>query len=245
MSRIKRSFKIIIAVIFILIIYISSSIWLSYNHLTVRTFPYTTSKVSAPLRIAVLADLHDNTFGEANEKLVDKVMEQSPDLVLLVGDFLNGNSKDDSVPMEFIDSLLKKCELPMYFAPGNHELEYQAAGHPDIFEKIKAAGIPVLDENFVDIKVGGEKLRLGGVYDYAFGSGPVYNEAALAKEEVKEFLYEFQDTDDLKIMMSHRPDSFIFGDAAKVWDIDLVVSGHLHGGQVVIPFLGGLYAGDQ
>ena len=46
-------------------------------------------------------------------------------------------------------------------------------------------------------------------------------------------------------MMAHRPDSFIFGNASQVWDIDLVVSGHTHGGQVRLPYLGGLYVGDQ
>ena len=46
-------------------------------------------------------------------------------------------------------------------------------------------------------------------------------------------------------MISHRPDSFIFGNASEVWDINLIVSAHNHGGQVVIPFLGGFYGGDQ
>ena len=46
-------------------------------------------------------------------------------------------------------------------------------------------------------------------------------------------------------MLSHRPDSFIFGDASVVWDVDLVISGHNHGGQVIIPFKGGLFGGDQ
>lgn len=62
---------------------------------------------------------------------------------------------------------------------------------------------------------------------------------------MKHFLEEFEDTDAFKIMISHRPDSFIFGEAAEEWDIDLVVSGHLHGGQVVVPLLGGVYGGDQ
>ena len=65
------------------------------------------------------------------------------------------------------------------------------------------------------------------------------------EEGVYDFLTDFQDTSNYKIMMAHRPDSFIFGNASQVWDIDLVVSGHNHGGQVVIPFVGGLYGGDQ
>lgn len=62
---------------------------------------------------------------------------------------------------------------------------------------------------------------------------------------VRNFLEEFQNTDRYKIMLCHRPDSFVFGDASDYWKIDLVISGHDHGGQVVIPFKGGLYGGDQ
>lgn len=46
-------------------------------------------------------------------------------------------------------------------------------------------------------------------------------------------------------MLSHRPESYVFGDASKTWDIDLIICGHVHGGQVVVPFIGGLYGGDQ
>jgi predicted MPP superfamily phosphohydrolase len=59
------------------------------------------------------------------------------------------------------------------------------------------------------------------------------------------FLKDFVDTDHLKLMLSHRPDSFIFSDASRRWDIDLVFSGHMHGGQMVLPFFGGVYGGDQ
>ena len=62
---------------------------------------------------------------------------------------------------------------------------------------------------------------------------------------IQQLLTSFCDTSSLKIMMAHRPDSFVFGDVSSVYDIDLVVSGHDHGGQVVVPFLGGLYGGDQ
>ena len=59
------------------------------------------------------------------------------------------------------------------------------------------------------------------------------------------FLQDFQATDRCKILLCHRPDSFVFGEAARTWDVDLVISGHLHGGQVVLPLLGGVYGGDQ
>ena len=87
-------------------------------------------------------------------------------------------------------------------------------------------------------------MRLGGLYDYAFGLNG-NNDALAAPNDTLSFLKDFQNTDRMKIMLSHRPDSFIFGDASKVWDVDLVISGHNHGGQVVIPFFGGLYGGDQ
>ena len=102
----------------------------------------------------------------------------------------------------------------------------------------------MLDKEYTDLDVNGTQIRLGGMYDYAFGLNG-NNDAMSAPDDTLNFLEDFQDTDRLKIMMAHRPDSFIFGNASRVWDVDLVISGHNHGGQVVLPFLGGLYGGDQ
>ena len=177
-----------------------------------------------------------------NRELAEKVKEQEPDLILLLGDMLNGSSSSASVPLELIE-LLKET-APVYYALGNHELEYEEKGHPELIRELEEAGAEVLEKEYVDLTVGGVKLRLGGMYEYAFGLNG-NNDALAAPEDVLDFLLEFQDTDRLKIMMSHRPDSFIFGDASQVWDIDLVISAHSHGGQVVLPFAGGLYGGDQ
>ena len=144
----------------------------------------------------------------------------------------------DELPIDLKDT------APVYYALGNHELDYMENGHPDLIEELENAGAVVLDKNYVDIEINETKVRLGGLYDYAFGLND-NNDAMSAPADIRSFLQDFQNTDSLKIMLSHRPDSFIFGDASKVWDVDLVVSGHNHGGQVVIPFLGGLYGGDQ
>ena len=82
------------------------------------------------------------------------------------------------------------------------------------------------------------------MYDYAFGLDG-NNTALAAPEDVLTFLMDYQNTDRVKIMLSHRPESYVFGDASKTWDIDLIICGHVHGGQVVFPFIGGLYGGDQ
>lgn len=95
-----------------------------------------------------------------------------------------------------------------------------------------------------DVEIGGCKVRIGGMYEYAFALDGD-NSAENLTGDVRDFLEEFQNTDRYKIMLCHRPDSFVFGDASDYWKIDLVISGHDHGGQVVIPFKGGLYGGDQ
>ena len=226
-----------------LVIIIIQGIWESYNILEINGYPFHTSKASNSFKIVVIADLHDHEFTSGNLRLVDKIRTENPDLILMVGDFLNGDSEDARVPLEFIENL--GTDTPIYFSLGNHEIDYMDTGHPELIEQLEEAGAVVVEKEYEDIDIDDTPVRIGGMYDYAYGAGSIENEAKLAKPEVKEFLEDFQDTDVLKIMMAHRPDSFIFGDASKVWGIDLVVSGHLHGGQVVLPLLGGLYAGDQ
>ena len=240
-SKSKKRIFLLMAIILIVCFFIS--IFLSHFALSVNTFIYPTPVASSTIRLCVLADLHDRSFGKGNLRLVSKVESVKPDIIILAGDMVNHDTSKAYVTFELIEQL--KDIAPVYFAMGNHEIEYRDRLDHSFESKIEDAGAVVLDEDYEDIEVNGNNIRIGGLYAYAFGSGATENEAALAKPEVKTFLEEFQDTDKLKIMMSHRPDSFIFGDASKAWNVDLVISGHLHGGQVVIPFLGGVFGGDQ
>lgn len=231
-----------LTVILILIFVISGlSLWASANYLVVREFAYSADDKAGNVRMVVLSDLHDCEFGENNKKLITKVNEQSPDVILLVGDFLNEDSDSSVVACNLIQALSDIA--PVYFSLGNHEEAYMQS-HPKLIDELENAGAVVLEKEYADLDINGTKLRLGGMYDYAFGLNG-NNDAAAAPEEMKNFLEDFQNTDSLKVMMAHRPDSFIFGDAAEYWDVDLVVSGHNHGGQIVVPFLGGLFGGDQ
>ena len=240
----SKSFKLIFSLILLLLIgSIGITTFCSFYCLSINTYTYSTTKVSSPIRLCVLSDLHDRFFGEGNSRLVAKVKSVNPDLIILDGDMVNHDTTKAYITVELIEQL--KDIAPVYFAMGNHEIEYRDRLDHSFESKIEAAGAVILDEAYLDLEVNGNNIRLGGLYDYAFGSGATDNEAAMAKPEVKSFLEDFQNTEALKIMMSHRPDSFVFGDASKVWDIDLVISGHIHGGQVVLPFLGGVFGGDQ
>ena len=232
----------LILIVVAFVIYILVSLWVSTNYIVIREYTADTGKSDTGFRAVVVSDLHDHRFGGDNEKLAEKIREIAPDVIIMDGDMLNAESADASVPLELIGLL--KDTAPIYYALGNHELSYMENGHSDLQEELESAGVVVLDKNYVDIEINGTQVRLGGLYDYAFGLNG-NNDALAAPSDTLSFLQDFQNTDRMKIMLSHRPDSFIFGDASKVWDVDLVISGHNHGGQVVIPFLGGLYGGDQ
>ena len=249
MSKIKKVVYGILLCIALMLLLIVLGIYVSYNTLKINDFTLHSSKIDTPLTMVVLADLHDYEFGSNNQKLVDQVAKQQPDAILMVGDFINKYSKDTDVLLELTEQLVEIA--PVYFSWGNHELGYvELHAEADLitFEKqLSDAGVVVLDKRYQDVEIAGQTIRIGGMYDYAFALDSTNSCSPDTMDpEVYQFLTEFQEPDDIfKLMLAHRPDSFVLGKASQTWDIDLVVSGHMHGGQVVLPFLGGVVGGDQ
>ena len=255
----KNKTVILLLIILLILIWFVGEILISYHWMkvnrypvTVRNLPYTDTVTDAGFKMVVLSDLHDHEFGKDNEQLIRRVKEQNPELIILDGDMLNEDSKSDRVPVRLVEGLEEIA--PVYYALGNHELDYIGAAegkkmqkHPEdsgLVKDLTDAGACVLEEGYRDVEIGGCKVRIGGMYEYAFALDGD-NSAENLTGDARDFLKDFQNTDWYKIMLCHRPDSFIFGDASDYWKVDLVISGHNHGGQVVIPFKGGLYGGDQ
>ena len=109
---------------------------------------------------------------------------------------------------------------------------------------IRDAGGCVLQKTWTDIEVKGTKIRIGAAYEDMY-SLDENNPGATMQPGMYSFLEGFQDTDALTIYMAHRPSSFLLGNAASLWDIDVVMSGHEHGGQVVLPLAGGLFSRER
>lgn len=240
----KNILKIIVILIVIIILLITTEVIISYKCLTVTNYKIKSDKIKESTRIVLISDLHDNEFGNNNQKLIDKIKDQKPDLILLDGDMINEEADHADSVCHLVKELKKTA--PVYYALGNHEKGYLKRKTSELLGQLKAAGAQVLEKEYKDITANGNQIRIGGFYEYAFA---VDDKGNMSKERMKpkirKFLEDFQSSDSFKIMMSHRPDSFIFGHAVDTWKIDLVVSGHAHGGQVRIPFIGGLYGADQ
>lgn len=240
----KRKWPVLLAALCLLAVWCARGVWVSYHDPVVRRWEVPLDTLTVPVRAAVLADLHDRDFDEGNQTLLDLTAAAEPDLILLAGDLLNDVSPDSHVVTELVENLT--AIAPVYFAWGNHELDYMAAGHEALAAEVEAAGAVILEKNWVDLTVNGAELRLGGLYGYAFAQDDHNTcDPARMDPEVYQFLTDYQDTDRCKVLLSHRPDSFALGEASATWEVDLVISGHDHGGQVVLPLLGGLYGGDQ
>ena len=183
---------------------------------------------------------HNSEFGEDNARLVSTVRTQSPDLILLTGDLLNSDEQRTDIATNLIAQL---CDIaPVYFSNGNHEIEYEERYGVDIDELYREAGAVVLEKEYQDITVKNQKIRLGGLYGYCLPGK--YLETGEANPEETEFLEAFLDTDLPKILMCHMPVCWMINGSLDDWDVDYVFAGHLHGGEVILPFVGGLYGPD-
>ena len=233
----KKMIYISIIVVICLCLIISYFIYISYYKVSVTEYKISSDKINNDVNIVMIADVHDNHC-KVKSKVVERIRELDPDIILCVGDIIDNQSESNKSTIDFLKSLSDITDV--YFSLGNHELEYLQSD--ELIEDIKNIGVTLLDKEYIDVNVNGNQIRLGGMYDYAFSQ----DDGTITKESMHDnaaykFLTSMEDTSSFKLMMAHRPDSFIFGEAYK-WDLDLVVSGHYHGGQVILPFIGGLYA---
>ena len=179
------------------------------------------------MRIAQISDIHMGGWMNAErlQHAVDTVLYQKPDVILLTGDFLTGNTfKDDHQKYtEELKSILSPLakSIPSFAILGNHDYWTDAKA---VREMLKLSGIMDLTNAIFTLARGNEHLHLCGVDDIWEGD-----------VRLDEVINQLKD-ESAAILMAHEPD---FADtSAGTGRFDLQVSGHSHGGQVVIPFYG-------
>ena len=235
----------------------------SYKDPIVTEVNIESSKVTKPIRFVFIADLHENVFGENNQQLYDQLKELDPEFILIGGDIINWTSDNDEYAMDVIRNLAGITNV--YCSIGNHEVEYMHArgeigftgkdrdnsalileksDENGFIRRIEKAGATVLQKDWTDIEINGVNLRIGGAYEGMFSLDPG-NPKETMQQGMYSFLTSFQDTNSLTLYMTHRPYSFLHGNVSELWNIDVVMCGHEHGGQVVLPGLGGLFSRER
>lgn len=236
----KQKHRIIIYIVIVIIICVllfAVDLILSQKYISVTRYRYQNPEIKYNIKIVHLTDLHNYQYGDENRRLINKVKNESPDVIFLTGDMLNADEERTDILMNLIQQLVKIA--PVYASLGNHEIEYmQLSGNRNLIAQMEEAGATVLDKKYIDIEIKNQKIRLGGIYGYVLSPD--------AQEDPEQtFMEEFQDTDRFKILLSHMPEGLLLWKSMEHWDVDLVFSGHVHGGQMRIPFVGGLYDPEE
>lgn len=214
--------------------------------LAIRYYTEETDKVTRPVRLAVLTDLHSTFYGKEQEELIQAIDGRQPDAILLVGDIA-----DDEVPHDGTKVLLSAIgeRYPCFYVTGNHE--YWSGEEKEIKEMIASYGVRVLEGESTVLDVNGQTIRICGVDDPdGYGQRHRYDPGAMAEWENQLMKCRLDlDGEHYSVLLSHRPELVSYYTHQPEDDaegFDLVTAGHAHGGQVRIPgILNGLLAPNQ
>lgn len=256
-SRLKPVFLTVICLALVyIVLYIGGSCRFETTFYRVGT-----GKLKQPVRVIGLTDLHNAQFGKENEKLVSRIRELNPDIIVIAGDMVTMGSDNIETAVSLCRRLVSIA--PVFYSYGNHENEmvYGSDFTPSFLEENKQniygtdgenpdfgnipmedsrlpqalseAGVVLLNNSAERIRIGEDVVDLAGINSE---SGAYYPYSNQMIDEVLS-----RDTENLKIILAHRP-TVSKAIASQEWlHYDLLFCGHTHGGLIRIPGLGGMF----
>ncbi|ONK24775.1 metallophosphoesterase [Siminovitchia sp. FSL H7-0308] len=233
MSKKRKLIRIILLFCFI-------SLFLYFNNHWLQTSSYEiySERVPKPfdgLTIVQLSDLHDATFGDKQNRLVEKVKNLHPDVIFITGDIVDSNRYDLENSLDLVRQLVTLSDV--YYVTGNHEVAVNQV--EEINASLKKLGVHVLTNDAKTFTIDGEQLVIAGIEDPLM-KGLDYPDKAVT-DSLEEAFTGIRGQP-YSILLSHRPEVF---DVYVKKEIDLAFTGHAHGGQIRLPFIGGLIAPGQ
>ncbi len=212
-------------------------LWWGNNALTVSRYEISNPKIPSEFsgfRIVQLSDVHNKDFGG---RLSEKVTSLSPDIIVITGDLIDSRRTDVSVAEKLIGELTPIA--PVYYITGNHESRIEE--YSVLREALEKNGIEILDGKTVEIEKNGGRITLTGIDDATFfGSGEMSEKVMIFAQKLKELAENREGG--FGILLSHRPELIdIYADCG----FDLAFTGHAHGGQIRLPFIGGILTPNQ
>ena len=232
--------RIIIVAVLLLITILSGVLIYEDKNIELNTYEITSEDLSAEFdgyRIAHISDFHNAVFGKDNSKLINMLKEAKPDIIAITGDIIDSRRTDIDVSFAFVEQILKIA--PCYYVTGNHEVRVSDE-YALLKDKMAQAGVIILENDKLTIECEDSFIEIIGLEDPTFSViGTTDEEAEVVADELPKLT---KSNDNFTLLLSHKPEFF---DIYVENDIDLVLSGHAHGGQFIIPYVGGLIAPGQ
>lgn len=221
----------VLAVFFLIVMVIDG------NRFHVVKYELHSNKIKKEHRYVVLSDLHNKTYGQKNEKLIKSIHKLNPEAILIAGDILTSKpGKSYDVALDLITNLAKK--YPIYYGMGNHETRLFL--YPEVYGDMGERYLRDLNKVSVDFLKNesldcGDSIRITGL-DMNRDYYKRFKKHPMDSVYLKDTLGEAK-ADKYEILLAHNPDYF---EEYAAWGADLVLSGHVHGGMMRLPVLGGV-----
>lgn len=225
----------------IIVFFLSLFVWALTENKALGVTNYTVDCSDNPnlsgFTVVHISDLHNEEFGEDQQKLLLMVAECDPDMIAITGDLIDCRTPDVETAMKFVEGAVKIA--PVFYVPGNHE-SWVLEEYEKLCRAMEEAGVFLMADRMESIVYNGEEILCMGVKDPDFyhSMGTLGDEKVM-EENLRQFVYE---KEDYTLLLSHRPELFsVYCENV----MDLTIAGHAHGGQFRLPLLGGLAAPDQ
>lgn len=227
----KRSIVIMICLLILVTVII-----LGFDtRLVVTNYIYENNKIPDSFngyRIVQISDFHCEEFGRKEEKLIAAVKECKPDMIVFTGDLIDGNHKIDNA-YYLLNGLAGIA--PMYAIEGNHESD-NSHTYLQLLELFRVNNIEYLGNEYIKISKGNDSIHLFGLTEQYYNQYKKMYDVSEIRALVKLAKNEFN------ILLYHYANEFDF---ISMFEFDLVLAGHVHGGIIRLPFVGGLLANDM
>ncbi|MDV3427636.1 MAG: DUF1294 domain-containing protein [Bacillota bacterium] len=227
-------------ILLIILIHLVIFIYLGNNIISISRFSIESRNIPTEFngyKIVQISDLHNKVFFENNNRLVNIIKNEKPDAIFFTGDIADRRNYSEDNIMLLMEKI--KTYAPVYFVTGNNEI--LSGKFSSLEKKLKACGVIVLRNISVLVKRGSSEIYISGIDDPVINKSEYeenYKDTSFAKEEIE----KIKKDGSYNILLSHRPELFkLYADEK----IDLIFTGHAHGGQVILPFLGGVIAPNQ
>ncbi len=211
------------------------------NKIDITEYGIESAEINSNIKIAQLSDMHSKPF----RKAVEKLKAIKPDIIMITGDFINDHGKNKEKMLEIGKELL--CIAPVFYITGNHERRLE--NFDELMKELRNLGFTVLLNNISEEIIKNNRLTILGLDENQadFEDYKARKNGTFVYKDMKPYFDKLEECGGFKIVLSHFPENFenVKENNYSQYKFDLQLSGHAHGGQFILPFIGPVFSPGQ